>query len=266
MSPHPTPAVIARYADWAAELDEVTAWSVEVHLEDCAECRSRVADRTTDDSHALLARVAAGLDEGISAGPAPVRRRRWLMAGNRWMAWHLVPWLIMTVGALGCAVLLDTLQSFLPSVVALLAPLAPLPGVAIAWSKRHDPAWELIAGMPAAGLTMLLRRAAAVLVVVVPALALASTRTGISLALTLLPSLAFTAGTIALGAFIGVRRAALVLGTAWAAFVVTPAVITTDLPVFLHQGSLPGWALLTVALAGFAAARAGDFRRLSSHN
>jgi len=54
---------------------------------------------------------------------------------------------------------------------------------------------------------MLLRRTAAVLAVVVPALALASTRTGVSLALTLLPCLAFTAATIALGAFIGVRLA-----------------------------------------------------------
>jgi hypothetical protein len=266
MTTHPSPAVIARYADREAQLDEATMWSIEVHLEDCARCRALVAGSATDDTRALLARIAAGVDHGIAAGPVPVRRRRWPAAVNRWVVWHLVPWLAMTVAVLGCAVLLETLAPELPSLVSLLAPVAPLPGVAIAWSRRHDPAWELIAGTPAAGLAMLFRRTAAVLAVVVPALALASTRTGISLALTLLPCLAFTAATIALGAFVGVRAAALGLGTAWALAVVLPTVVTAELPAVLQPGSSLGWALLTVALAGFAATRADSFRRLSSHN
>ena len=266
MTTHPSPAVIARYADRETVLDEVTLWSVEVHLEDCADCRARVADSTTDGSLTLLAQVAAGMDRAIAAGPAPARRPRWSAARNRWLVWHLVPWLTMTVAVLGCAVLLQAAAPGLPSLVALLAPVAPLPGVAIAWSRRHDPAWELIAGTPAAGLTMLVRRTAAVLAVVVPALALASSRTGFSLALTLLPCLAFTAATIALGAFVGVRLAAIGLGTAWALAVVVPAVVTADLPVVLRPGTSPGWALLACALAGFAATRAENFRRLSSHN
>ena len=265
MTTHPSPAVIARYADREAALDEVTLWSVEVHLEECAQCRARVAGTMADDAGALLARITAGVDRGIAAGPAPARRSR-LAAPNRWMVWHLVPWLSMTVAVLGCAVLLQALLPSLPSLVALLAPIAPLPGVAIAWSRRYDPAWELIAGTPAAGLAMLLRRTAAVLVVVVPALALASTRTGISLALTLLPCLAFTAGTIALGAFIGVHRAAAGLGLTWALAVIVPAVVTTEVPVVLRPGASPGWALLALALAGLAVARSGHFRRLSSHN
>ena len=263
---HLSPSVIARYADREAVLDEVTVWSVEVHLEDCADCRALVAAGTTDDSAALLARVAAGMERDIAAGPEPARRRRWSASRNRWLVWHLVPWLTMTVAVLGCAALLQAVQPGLPSLVSLLAPVAPLPGVAIAWSRRHDPAWELIAGTPAAGLAMLLRRTAGVLVVVVPALALASSRTGISLALTLLPCLAFTAATVALGAFIGVRRAALVLGIAWALAVILPAVATAHLPVFLQASASPGWALLTLTLAGLAATRATDFRRLSSHN
>jgi hypothetical protein len=263
---HPSPAVIARYADREADLDEVTVWSVEVHLEDCADCRALVAGSTTDDTRVLLARIAAGVDRDIAAGPAPARRRRWSAARNRWLVWHLAPWLTMTVAVLGCAVLLQALQPGLPSLVSLLAPVAPLPGVAIAWSRRHDPAWELIAGTPAAGLAMLLRRTAAVLAVVVPALALASTRTGVSLALTLLPCLAFTAATIALGAFIGVRLAAIGLGVAWSLAVVVPAVVTADLPAVLLPGSSGVWALLTLTLAGFAATRADNFRRLSSHN
>jgi hypothetical protein len=266
MTTHPSPAVIARYAGREADLDEVTVWSIEVHLEDCADCRALVAGGATDDTRALLARIAAGVGHEIAAGPAPDRRRGWSAARNRWLVWHLVSWLTMTVGVLACAVLLQALQPGLPSLVSLLAPVAPLPGVAIAWSRRHDPAWELIAGTPAAGLGMLLRRTAGVLAVVVPALALASARSGVPLALTLLPCLAFTAATIALGAFIGVRLAAVGLGSAWALIVLVAGVVTAGVPVILRPGSTPLWALLTLALAGFAATRADNFRRLSSHN
>jgi hypothetical protein len=266
MTTHPSPAVIARYADREADLDEAAVWSIEVHLEDCADCRARVAGSSTDDTHDLLARVAAGLDSAIAAGPAPARRRRSAAARQRWLVWHLGPWLTMTVMVLGCAVLLQTLAPGLPSLVSLLAPVAPLPGVAIAWSRRHDPAWELIAATPAAGLAMLLRRTLAVLAVVVPALALASSWTGISLALMLLPCLACTAATIALGSLIGVQRAAGALGIVWTLAVVLPTVATAEPPAVLQAGSTGVWALLTVALAGFAATRSGNFRRFSSHS
>ncbi|WP_433831340.1 hypothetical protein ACQP2E_13235 [Actinoplanes sp. CA-015351] len=266
MTTHPSPAVIARYADRHAALDEVTAWSVEVHLEECTDCRALVAHRTEDDSRDLLASIAAGVDRGIAAGPAPEKRRRLTSARHRWMVWRLAPWLIMTMAVLACAVGLQTLQPAFPSLVALLAPVAPLPAVAIAWSRRHDPAWELIAGTPAAGLAMLLRRTAGVLVVVIPALAVANTRTQGSLALTLLPCLAFTAATIALGGFVGVRRAAVALGTAWAVAVILPAVVTAELPVVLRPGSSGGWALAALVLGGLAGARSGNFRRLTSHN
>jgi hypothetical protein len=258
--------MIARYADRESDLDEVTVWSIEVHLEDCADCRALVAAGTAGDTGALLARIAANVDEAIAAGPVPAPRRRWSAVPDRWLVWHLVPWLFMTVAVLGCAVLLQAVQPSLPSLVALLSPVAPLPGVAIAWSRRIDPAWELIASTPAAGLAILLRRTAAVLTVVVPALAVASSRTGVSLALTLLPCLAFTAATIALGAHIGVRLAAVGLGVAWALAVVLPAVLTAELPAVLQPGSSLVWALLTLLLAGVAATQSDNFRRLSSYN
>lgn len=266
MTTHPSPAVIARYADRDADLDEVTVWSVDVHLEECAECRARVAGSSTDDALALLGRITAAVEQDVDAAPPPARRPVWARARNRWLVVHLLPWLTMTVVVLACAAGLQTLQPAIPSLVALLAPVAPLPGVAIAWSRRHDPAWELIAGTPAAGLTMLLRRTAAVLAVIVPALALASSGTGFSLALTLLPCLAFTAATLALGALVGVGRAAAVLGGVWALAAILPALLTAELPVVLRPGSSGLWVLLTLALAGFAVLRGENFRRLSSHN
>lgn len=264
MTTHPSRAIISRYADGEPTLDEVTVWSVETHLEDCAECRALVP---ADGSRALLDRVALALDGAIAAGPPPAPRRRRLAARNRWVVWHLIPWLTMTVAALACAVVLQALLPDVPSLVMLLAPVAPLPGVAIAWSRRHDPAWELIAGTPAAGMAMLLRRTAGVLAVVVPALALAGARSGdVDLALTLLPCLAFSAATIALGAFVGVRRAAFWLGVAWVLAVATPAVLAARLPVVLRPGSSVAWVLLTLALAALAATRSASFRRLASHD
>lgn len=265
MSTHPNLAVIARYADGGPGLDEATVWSVEAHLETCADCRARLAGSTTGDTRSLLDRVAAELDRGIAAGPAPERQRPWSAVRRRWLVWALLPWLTMTVAVLGCAVLLEALRPGLPSLVLLLAPVAPLPAVAVAWSRRSDPAWELIAGTPAAGLTMLLRRTVAVLAVVVPVLLLAGAGTGLSLALVLLPCLAFTTATIAVGALVGVRRAAVGLVAVWALAVVVPSLVTADLPVVLRPGSTGVWALVTVALAGLVVARADSFRRLSSH-
>ncbi|GAA3340540.1 zf-HC2 domain-containing protein [Amorphoplanes nipponensis] len=267
MTTHPTLAVLARYADGGPGLDDAAVWSVEVHLETCADCRARLAGSTTGPTRALLERVAAGLDRGIAAGPPPQPvRRPWSALHRRWLVWALLPWLTMTAGVLGCALLLDSLQTALPSLVLLLAPVAPLPGVAVAWSRRADPAWELIAGTPATGLTMLLRRTAAVLGVVVPLLALAGAGTGASLALVLLPALTCTAATIALGGLTGVRRAAIAVGAVWAGAVVLPGIADAELPVVLRPGSIPLWALATAALVAVAGARVGDYRRLSSYN
>ncbi|MFI1993872.1 hypothetical protein [Actinoplanes sp. NPDC020271] len=260
MTDHPSSSVISRYAGGDLDLDEATLWSVEVHLEECGDCRARLAGSAPADVLTLLDRVSNGVDQGIAAGPAPVPvRRRWSVAGHRWVVWQLVPWLTMTAMVLGCAVLLQALEPSLPSLVLLLAPVAPLPGVAVAWSRGSDPAWELIASTPAAGLPLLLRRTATALAVVIPMLGMATDQTGVSLALALLPCLAFTTTAIALGAFIGVRLAALGLAAAWSAVVAVPAVFTAHLPIVLQPGSLGVWAFIVVATAALAMTRADRF-------
>ena len=82
MTTHPSPAALARYADPQADLDEVTMWSVETHLEDCADCRARLTAGPD-----LLDRVAAAVDRGIAAGPPPARRRRWSSSCATAAAW-----------------------------------------------------------------------------------------------------------------------------------------------------------------------------------
>jgi hypothetical protein len=141
--------------------------------------------------------------------------------------------------------------------------LAPLPGVAVAWHRRADPAWELVAASPAAGLATLLRRTAAVLAFVVPALALVGAGTGVSLALVLLPCLAFTAAALLLGTLVGVRRAAIGLMATWAVVVIAPSLAVARTPVLLESESLGLWALATAALTGLALLRGGRFRHLA---
>ncbi|MET8122895.1 zf-HC2 domain-containing protein [Micromonospora sp. NPDC005189] len=267
MTTHPTPSEIDCYADGDPGLDEATVWSIEVHLESCGDCRARLAGSTTAASRALIAEVAFAVDREIAAGPAPRSKAIFrTTVRQRWFVAALLPWVAMTAAVLGTAALLTHVLPELPSIVLLLAPLAPLPGVAAAWSRRTDPAWELIAGTPSAGLTMLLRRTAVVLVLVIPVLA-AFASLGASRAnpaLMLLPCLAFTTATLLLGSLVGVHRASIGLMVAWAAAVVAPSLATAELPVLLTPAATGGWAILTVALAALTLLRASSFRRLTS--
>ncbi|MEU5905339.1 hypothetical protein ABZ780_13310 [Micromonospora sp. NPDC047467] len=267
MTTHPTLSEIDRYAAGEPGLDEATVWSIEVHLESCADCRARLAGSTTAASRALIAEVAAAVDREIAAGPKPRSKALFRTPlRQRWFVAALLPWVAMTAAVLGTAALLTHLVPELPSIVLLLAPLAPLPGVAVAWSRHADPAWELIAGTPSAGLTMLLRRTAVVLVLVIPVLAVfaASGASRANPALLLLPCLAFTAATLLLGSLVGVRRAAIGLMAAWAAVVVAPSLATAELPVLLEPAATGAWALLTVVLAALTLLRADSFRRVTS--
>jgi hypothetical protein len=264
---HPPVTLLARYADGQLGLDDATLWSIEVHLDACADCRAQLAAHVTSATTDLLDRVAVALDRALEASPSPARRQtRARAVHRRWLAWTLLPWLAVTVAVLGCGVLLDAAEPSLPSLVLLLAPVAPLPGVAVAWSRRIDPAWELIATTPAAGLAMVLRRTFAVLVVVLAALLVAGVSTGTSLALALLPCLAFTAATLVLGALIGVRRAAIALAVTWCAAVLLPSVASRSLSPVLQPGSTVVWAVTTVALAAITPLAASHFRCLASGN
>ncbi|BCJ58783.1 zf-HC2 domain-containing protein [Micromonospora endophytica] len=267
MTTHPSLTQIDRYAAGDPGLDEASVWAIEVHLEDCADCRARLAASTTADARSLIERVAMNLDHELAKSPAPAGRvRSWSVLRQRWLVGTLLPWLAMTVAVLACAVLLGELWVGRPSLVLLVAPLAPLPGVAVAWHRRIDPAWEVIAATPAAGLTTLLRRTAAVLAVVIPALVLAGARTGVSLALMLAPCLAFTAATLLLGTLIGVRRAAIGLITAWTLVVIAPSLTTARIPAVLAVESARIWALAAVVLTIAAFLRIDGFRRIAQHD
>ncbi|HEY0530676.1 MAG TPA: zf-HC2 domain-containing protein [Actinoplanes sp.] len=261
MTSHASAALLAAYAAGDPALDDAVAWAVEAHLEDCAQCRGRLVDLPGPAVRKMLEDVQVRVDRGVRNGPQPTRKRAWRRRAHRWSSWALLPWAGLTAVAVFTAFLLDLAFPERPSLVLLLAPVAPLAGLAVAWSRRSDPAWEVFAGTARAGFELLLRRTLVVLATVIPPLALAGWYLGKSPALWLLPCLAFTATTLLLGGRIGVARAAAILGGTWLVVVAAPAVLTERPPLLIRPAGLPGWLAATVIVTVLAVLRAGDHRR-----
>lgn len=145
----------------------------------------------------------------------------------------------------------------------LAAPVLPLLGVAASWSRVFDPAYDLVAATPAAGLSLLLRRTAVVLAVIVPAALLAGVVTDAEgVATWLLPCLPLTAAALALGSVTSMVRATSAAAGAWAAGVVAPALAMQETPAALEPAWLPVWGTLTLLAAGAIALRRNAYRRL----
>ncbi|RYJ24781.1 putative integral membrane protein [Streptomyces sp. L-9-10] len=249
--------------------DEV--WALEAHLESCARCRARLAAVTRDAAPAVTALVdgvwAELTPELAAIAPMP-QRRRWALPLSAWASPVMVPWLFVTVLVTLTAVILDSLNNLNDqgvSFVLLLAPVLPVLGVAASWARGLDPAYELIAGTPRAGLQLVLRRTTSVLVVVISALLVAGWVTGAGVAQWLLPCLAFTTGALALGGLIGVTRAAIGLVAVWAAVIVAPTVAVSRTPVVLHADALPVWGAVFALGLVVVIARRGAYTLLGIH-
>ncbi|MEU4767949.1 zf-HC2 domain-containing protein [Actinosynnema sp. NPDC023794] len=255
MSEHPSADSIARYAG-GDDLPADVLWAVEAHLETCETCRLRLADLAPPQVTALTATVWAGL---APAG-TPARRRHRLA---RWATPSLLPWLAMTAFVVLAALSLDGLPGHTAlSAVLLIAPIVPVLGVAAAWSRGMDPAYELVVSTPRAGLQLVLRRTFAVLVAVLPALLVGGWLAGASPAYWLLPCLGVTAVTLALGGVIGMRRAAVAAASAWAVLVIGPAAVVGGVPGVLAPGAAPLWAAVLVGGAAAVFFRSAAYARL----
>jgi hypothetical protein len=259
-SNHPSTGLVDRYAEGDTTIAPDALWALEAHLETCAACRDHLSNTVTvhaPDVTALVDRVFVGLGPSLDDTPVARPRRsarwRWLARRTiRWVAPTLLRYIAMTVVMVLVAVGFDLVARAAgrqPSLVLLVAPVAPLLGVAAVWARGADPAHELVAATPRAGLYLVLRRTLSVLIVVIPVLALAGSVVGASPVRWLVPCLAFTVSALALGEVIGVPRAAAGLALLWSAAVVAPSLATARLPVVLEPVSLPGWAALTAVVA-----------------
>jgi hypothetical protein len=268
--------LLARYAAGEAGASAQDAWwAVEVHLESCTACRAQLAElvaHRNPQTALLLERVEEQLIAEVArSSRIPARRRLLPSRVSGWTMWWAAPALLprlgMTVLVVLAAVgldLADAATGRYPSLVLLLAPVAPLLAVAAAWSRGQDPAYELVVASPRAGLDLVLRRTAAVLAVVIPALAVAGWLVGASPARWLLPCLAFTVGALALGELVGLHRAATGLALGWVLVVVAPSLIAARTPVLLAAASLPAWAVVTVVVAVLLVVRRRAYTGLAS--
>ncbi|MFF2146333.1 zf-HC2 domain-containing protein [Kitasatospora sp. NPDC058190] len=271
---HASMRLIDDYARGDAAMAADTVWALEAHLETCALCRSHLAACVATGAPgiaALLDTVRAGLEPQLDAAVrAPSRRHRprWVSA---WLTPVMAPWLAMTGVVTLMALLLDAVAppTFFgdTSPVLAIAPVLPLCGVAASWSRGLDPAHELTASTARAGLPLLLRRTTAVLVVVLPGLLVGGWLTGtMTAAQWLLPSLAFTSTTLALGSVVGVTRAATGLLVTWGAVAVVPAWTTGHVPLVLRlvlqPDQLPVWGLLLALGIGAVIARRNAYSTL----
>lgn len=245
---HASARLIDGYARGDTDLAADELWALEAHLEGCRVCRDRLSAAVTAEAPATAAlteAVRSALAPQLAAAtPAPPRRRL-----ARWSAWTtpaMTPWLATILAVSLLALLLDAIGpgSGRVSLVLLLAPVLPVGGVAASWSRGLDPAYELTASTPRAGLQLVLRRTASVLIVVIPTLLVGGWVTGVTAAQWLLPCLAFTALTLALGGVVGVTRAAVALVTVWAAVVAGPTLATSRTAFVLRTEGLPVWGLL----------------------
>ncbi|MFB7473544.1 zf-HC2 domain-containing protein [Kitasatospora sp. NPDC056184] len=263
---HASARLVDGYARGAADLATDEVWALEAHLEACRSCRDRLAAAVTAGAPAVAAlteAVWADLAPRLAgAAPAPPRRRLIARLAT-WTTPAMTPWLAMVLAVTLLALLLD-LAGPGPeriSLVLLLAPVLPVAGVALSWSRGLDPAYELTAATPRAGLPLVLRRTVAVLAVVIPALLAAGRATGLTAAQWLLPSLACTAATLALGGLVGITRAAVALLAVWAAAVAAPTLAAGRTPPVLRADGLPpwGWGLLLALGAAVVLARRGAY-------
>ncbi|WP_405639425.1 zf-HC2 domain-containing protein [Streptomyces uncialis] len=205
--------------------------------------------------------------------PLPVARLIWA-AGPALRGSWAVGVLLVAFGALLLAHGTGLAGDARPLLLAVAPALPPL-GVALSYGAAGDPLHEITAATPAGGLRLLLTRTAAVLLLSLPLLtaagALLPAASGVpGAAAWLLPGLALTTGSLALGSFIGCRRAASLLAGGWLAVAFLPPLLsapgrTGGLPLPLHAtgpAAQAGWTLAALLCAALVVMRRASFDRM----
>lgn len=265
---HADPALLSSYL--AGALDAVTGASVEQHVNRCQTCRTAVASLLEPQ---LMERTWAGVRDAVERPPLPyplrlVRRcglpepTAVLLAAAASLrgAWLVGAFLSVSFATLAAHVSGGTsLAPFL-----LVAPLAPVLGVAAAYGPRQDPLEALVATAPYGRTKLVLLRTIAVLVSVLPVTALL----GLAVpgppwlaAAWLGPALALVPVLLALAGFVGPRVAATIVSLGWSSVVVasTRGGLDPTWPVEAAQQGV--YLMLGVAACAVIAIRSGVHRQ-----
>lgn len=265
---HTGPALLSSYL--AGALDAITGASVEQHVNRCQTCRTAVASLLEPQ---LMERTWAGVRDAVERPPLPyplrlVRRcglpepTAVLLAAAASLrgAWLVGAFLSVSFATLAAHVSGGTsLAPFL-----LVAPLAPVLGVAAAYGPRQDPLEALVATAPYGRTKLVLLRTIAVLVSVLPVTALL----GLAVpgppwlaAAWLGPALALVPVLLALAGFVGPRVAATIVSLGWSSVVVasTRGGLDPTWPVEAAQQGV--YLMLGVAACAVIAIRSGVHRQ-----
>ena len=258
---HVDPSDLARYA--AHDLDDVRASSLEAHVLTCADCREALAPLAPAPRlDAVWDEIAHTLD---APGPGIVERTL-LRLGVRDDVARLLAatpslrlsWIMAEAVALGSAAFAASSASNTEAaggtlfVFLVLAALAPVAGVAVAFGRGMDPAYEIGIAAPMRGDRLLFIRAAAVLVasvVIGTIAALALPDLDRTLTLWLLPALGLTLTTLAVATWLRPFAAACTVALAGVAAAATFSVASADPLAPFHA---PGQLVSVLAIAASA--------------
>jgi len=223
MTWHVQPESLARYLTGRAELAE--AMSIEAHVVGCATCRAEIARQSEAPR---LRRTWAAVIDVIDRPPRSVLERALTRIGisdgrARLLAstpsMHL-PWVLATIAALAFALVAAAVSDStrMLAVMLLIAPLAPVVGVALSYGPGVDAIHELSLSTPIDKFDLLLVRAAAVLGLA-SALSVGEA-VGVpgahwTIAAWLLPAAALTSVALALSTWLPTRTAAIAASGAW---------------------------------------------------
>jgi hypothetical protein len=252
----------------AGSVADADAWSIEAHLTACERCRGALADMSQyedEPRERLQARwtaMAADLPAQGRVRSASTWREAWvLVSGGHAARWA---WLTACALVLVLAAAVDAIDVARTPWLGIVAPLAPLLGVAASYGSRLDSAYELIAATPAGGLRLLLVRSASVLAITTPIALVAGGVTGYGSPVPwLLASLALVLATLALGSVIGIEPAAAVMALAWIASITSTLLEPgRHIPALLTLDAAP-WSLAVAVVAGVVVtARRASFNEL----
>ncbi|WP_351222969.1 zf-HC2 domain-containing protein [Streptomyces sp. NPDC002133] len=237
------------------------------------EARRRTRLAAMPDAPGTGTSTATGLRRAVRSARA-VARRMWAAGPALHEAW-LVALGLVVVAAVG----LGYGAGFAGTrpLLAAVAPVVPLAGVALSYGRRADPLHEIAASTPSGGLRLLLARTATVLTVSVPLLTVAGAvlpgRAGMpGAAAWLLPGLALTLAALALGSYVGCRAAAALVAVGWLSAAVGPALVTGRLlaapaaeltarvgPYVSGAAVQSAWAVAAAVCAGLLALRRRAF-------
>jgi len=259
-----------RYA--SGDIDSARAMSIEAHLPQCDDCRAAIAERA--DTQRLQATWSTLVDR-IDRPHMGVFERALTALGVR----ETTARLLAATPALRLPFVLSSAAVLLLGVLAggrsradgaalgallLLAPVLPVVGVALAYGRHTDPAYEVTVATPTPGFRLLMVRSVAVLIVTAltgAIAALAVPGADIEAAAWMLPALALTASTLALATVIPVQTAAAALAGGWVVVTVaglrvasaglaTPRLsLVVDEAVFRSSGQIVCAAIAVVAVA-----------------